>query len=331
MSRTPSGRWAAVAIASVALAGVAGCGGGDDDAGASGGDDQPLVGFINGSNVEYNVCLAKGLKAALGDEVELVELNSRDDVAAEVANGEDVLARKPNALILQTVNVKSGTQIVNQANRQDVPILLSSVDFIRDPSKVSGAVVFNLMQRGMAVGGFLKEQIGSEPAKVAIIGGAPGAASDVLIQGFETGLKGAPAEIVFNQPAMWSRPKAATVAENMIQAQPDLDYVFVANEDMAFGVLQALETAGKADQIEILTSGGTDDGLDAVRDGTFLSTTDGSPYNIGNLTGEATLQVIAGKTPEPKVQEVPSPVISKENADEALPYCAPGGGGEAEQ
>jgi ribose transport system substrate-binding protein len=333
MSRGRLGARTAAAVASILLASAAGCG--DDDGGsAAEGGDKSLVGFINGSNVEYNVCLAKGLRAALGDDVELVELNSRDDVTAEVSNGEDLLARNPDALILQTVNVKSGTQIVNQANRQDVPILLSSVDFVRDPSKLSAAIVFNLMQRGMAIGGFLKEQIaaaGGEPATVAIIGGAPGAASDILVQGFRTGLKGAPAEVVFDQPAMWSRPKAAAVAENMIQAQPDLDYVFVANEDMAFGVLQSLETAGKADQIEILTSGGTDDGLEAVRDGTFRSTTDGSPYNIGELTGRATLDVIAGRAPDPKVEEVPSPVIAAENVDEAKPYCAPAGDAAAEQ
>jgi ribose transport system substrate-binding protein len=324
-------RVAACTLATVALVAVAGCGSSGKKSGAgSGGGEKPLVGFINGGNDPFYTCLAKGLTDGLAGKVDLVELNSHNDVSTEIANGEDLLARKPKAMVLQTVNVKSGTAIVSQSDRQHVPVVLSSVDFLSDPSKVAGAVVYNLVAGGTSIGDFLKAQLHG-PAKVGVIAGAPGAASDLLVQGFELGLKGSAAKIVFNQPAMWERAKAAAVAENMIQADPDLSYVFVANEDMAFGVLKVLQAAGKASQVKIVTSGGTDEGLAAVKNGTFLSTTMISPYSVGRLSAAATLQVLAGKTPNPKIEQVGYPVITKANVASAKPYCAPAAGGSGSQ
>lgn len=329
---TPRRRWA-LALAALAAASVAiGCGSSSDDgdsgsATASGGGDKPTVGFINGSSVEFNMCVSRGLKAGLGDGAELNEVNSRDDVGAEVSNGEDLLARNPDALVLQTVNVQSGAQIVAKANTEKVPVFLSSVDFVRDPSKVAGAVVFDNGATGAKIGGFLAEQIsaagGDDEVKVAIVAGAPGAASDFLVRGFKGALAAAPnAKVVFEQPAMWNRGKAASVAENMIQAQPDLDYVLVSNEDMAFGVLKSLQAAGKDGQVKIVTNGGTELGLRAVEEGEFLSTTDASPFQIGFRTGRAVLADLSGERAAEPVQTLPVQVITRDNAADAAAYCA---------
>lgn len=328
---TPRRRWA-LALAALAAASVAvGCGSSSDDGGSAsagdGGGDKPTVGFINGSSVEFNMCVSRGLKAGLGDGAELNEVNSRDDVGAEVSNGEDLLARKPDALVLQTVNVQSGSQIVAKANTEEVPVFLSSVDFVRDPSKVAGAVVFDNGATGAKIGGFLAEQISAagsdDEVKVAIVAGAPGAASDFLVRGFKGALAAAPnAKVVFEQPAMWNRGKAASVAENMIQAQPDLDYVLVSNEDMAFGVLKSLQAAGKEGQVKIVTNGGTELGLRAVEEGEFLSTTDASPFQIGFRTGRAVLADLNGERAAEPVQTLPVQVITRDNAADAAAYCA---------
>ncbi|MDO8188697.1 sugar ABC transporter substrate-binding protein [Conexibacter sp. JD483] len=329
-------RLTALTLAAAATAALgAGCGSSSDDDGGSGtsaasgggGGDKPVVGFINGSSVEFNMCVSRGLKAGLGDAAELNEVNSRDDVGAEVSNGEDLLARKPDALVLQTVNVQSGAQIVDKANGDDVPVFLSSVDFVRDPSKVAGAVVFDNGATGAKIGGFLAEQVraagGSGEVKVGIVAGAPGAASDFLVRGFKGALAAAPnAKVVFEQPGMWNRGKAASVAENMIQAQPDLDYVLVSNEDMAFGVLKSLQAAGKDGQVKILTNGGTELGLRAVEDGEFLSTTDASPFQIGFRTGRAVLDQLDGRSAAEPVQTLPVQVITRDNAAGAAAYCA---------
>ncbi len=328
-------RLTALTLAAAATAALgAGCGSSSDDdngggstaASGGGGGDKPVVGFINGSSVEFNMCVSRGLKAGLGDGVELNEVNSRDDVGAEVSNGEDLLARKPDALVLQTVNVQSGSQIVDKANGDDVPVFLSSVDFVRDPSKVAGAVVFDNGATGAKIGGFLAEQVragGDDEVKVGIVAGAPGAASDFLIRGFKGALAAAPnAKVVFEQPGMWNRGKAASVAENMIQAQPDLDYVLVSNEDMAFGVLKSLQAAGKDGQVKILTNGGTELGRRAVEEGQFLSTTDASPFQIGFRTGRAVLDQLDGRRAAEPVQTLPVQVITRDNAAGAAAYCA---------
>ncbi|MFE9848492.1 sugar ABC transporter substrate-binding protein [Streptomyces sp. NPDC005576] len=85
-----------------------------------------------------------------------------------------------------------------------------------------------------------------------------------MVAGFEQALP-ANATMVADLPGLFDPAKARESAADMIEAHPDLDYVFVANEEMALGARQVFDAAGA--DVRIVTVNGIDEGLQAVRDG----------------------------------------------------------------
>ena len=63
--------------------------------------------------------------------------------------------------------------------------------------------------------------------------------------------------VVASQTADWERARAYTVAENLLQAHPDLGGIFAANDEMAFGALEAVAAARRPERVRVI-------GFDAI-------------------------------------------------------------------
>jgi ribose transport system substrate-binding protein len=305
-----------ILAAALCAATLSACG---DDAGATGGDTVTL-GFVNGANTEFHTCLQRAVDAeAKTAGAKLITANSKQDPATELNNIEDMISRNVDALIVQTVNVDALKNDITKAKNADIPIFLTSV-ISQDTSEILGAVVVDLEKVGALDAGFIAKDAGDAPVEVGIIAGAPGAASDLMVNGFQSALP-ATATVVANQPGMFNRTKAQDVAENMIQAHPNLDYAFVANEEMAFGALQAFQAAGK--NVKIVTTNGTDEGLAAVQDGRFAATVANSATVTGQLAVRNTLDLLKKGSSE-KIANTPIKLITRENLADAPKYCLEG-------
>ncbi|GAA0444020.1 D-ribose ABC transporter substrate-binding protein [Actinoplanes capillaceus] len=291
-----------------------------DDSGAEAGGDSVTLGFVNGANTEFHTCLQRAVEAqAKTSGATVVAANSKQDPGTELANIEDMISRSVDALIVQTVNVDALKNDITKAKAAGIPIFLTSV-ITQDTSDILGAVVVDLKGVGALNAGYVATDAGTAQVEVGVIAGAPGAASDLLVNGFKDALP-ANATLVANQPGMFNRAKAQDVAENMIQAHPNLRYAFVANEDMAFGALQAFQAAGK--NVKIVTVNGTDDGLAAVKDGRFAATVANSATVTGQLAVKNTISLLNKETAE-KIANTPIKLITKDNLSEAPQYCLEG-------
>lgn len=118
---------------------------------------------------------------------------------------------------------------------------------------------------------------------------------------------------------MFNAAKAQDVAENMIQAHPDLAYAFVANEEMAFGALKAFQAA-EAD-VKIVTVNGTDRGVAAVKDGRFAATVANSAMTTGRIALTNTLALLDKKKTD-KIASTPISLITADNVSSAPQYCS---------
>ncbi|WP_436530277.1 sugar ABC transporter substrate-binding protein [Actinoplanes sp. HUAS TT8] len=305
------------AIAALCVISLAAC----DKSEAAGGGDSVTLGFVNGATTEFHTCLEKAItsEAAAGG-AKVVSANSKQDPAAELSNIEDMISRNVSALIVQTVNSDALKNDVAKARSAGIPIFLTSV-ITEDTSDILGAVVVDLKGVGKLDADWIAQDAGTTAAEVGIIAGAPGAASDQMVAGF-TGALPATLTVVGNQPGMFNRQKAQDVAENLIQAHPDLKYAFVANEDMAFGAYQAFQAAGK--DVRIVTVNGTDEGLAAVKDGTFAATVANSANDMGQLAVKNALALLKSGSGATKIANVPIALITKDNLDKAPQYCLKG-------
>ncbi|GGL66297.1 D-ribose ABC transporter substrate-binding protein [Streptomyces fumigatiscleroticus] len=319
MTPTPGSRRraAAACLAGAAALVLAGCGSENDSGGAS--DGSVSLGFVNGSTTHFHTCLLKAVEQeAKAQDAKVYSANSKQDAGTELSNIEDMISRNVDALIVQTVNVDALEGDIAKARSAGIPIYLTSVA-TSDMSDVLGAAVVDLKKVGALDAGWIGKDAGGEDVTVGVVAGAPGAASDLLVGGFEDALP-KNAEIVADQPGMFNPAKAQDVAENMIQAHPDLDYAFVANEEMAFAVRKAFDAAG-AEDVKIVSVNGTEDGIAAVEDGRLSATVANSALTIGQTAVRSTVGLLDRKQGVDKISDIPLVLVTKDNLSEAPQYC----------
>ncbi|MGI5459928.1 sugar ABC transporter substrate-binding protein [Streptomyces sp. CA-249302] len=295
---------------------LSGCGSDKGSDSASSGD--VTLGFVNGGDTSFHTCLQKAVEqTAKTQSAKVYTANSHQNAGTELSNIEDMISRNVSALIVQTVNVDSLKGDIAKAKAAGIPIYLTSVA-TSDVDDILGAAVVDLKKLGSLDAGWIAKDAGSKDVKVGIVAGAPGAASDLMVGGFKSALP-ANAKVVANQPGMFNPAKAQDVAENMIEAHPDLDYAFVANEDMAFAVRKAFDAAGKKD-VKIVTANGTDEGLAAVKSGEFSATVANSAMTIGDTAVKNAVGLLAKKKVD-KIANIPLVLVTKDNLSEAPQYC----------
>ncbi|GAX55037.1 sugar ABC transporter substrate-binding protein [Streptomyces olivochromogenes] len=292
---------------------LSGCG---KDTGS--GSGSVSLGFVNGADTEFHTCLQKALEqTAKSEGAKVYTANSHQNSGTELSNIEDMISRNVSALIVQTVNVDALKGDIAKAKASNIPIYLTSVA-TSDVNDILGAAVVDLGKVGALDAGWVAEDAGGKDVQVGVIAGAPGAASDLLVGGFTKALPGN-AKVVANQPGMFNAAKAQDVAENMIQAHPDLAYAFVANEEMGLAARKAFDAAG-AKNVKIVTANGTDEGLAAVKDGRFSATVANSAMTIGQTAAKNAIGLLDNKKVD-KIANIPLLLVTKDNLSKAPQYC----------
>lgn len=149
---------------------------------------------------------------------------------------------------------------------------------------------------------------------IAILNGSAGASTAVAIsEGFHEVLDGSGLKIVAEQAADWNRNVGYDVFTNIISANPNLDGVVCANDEMALGAVRALEDAG-VEMIPVFSINATQDGIDAVKVGSIIGTVDKKPYEQGYIAVEKALALLNGETLSEKSEMLEPSLVDASNA-----------------
>ena len=99
--------------------------------------------------------------------------------------------------------------------------------------------------------------------------------------------------------------------ENILQANGDIKAVFAANDEMAFGAMEAISASRK--NIVVVGFDATDDAIDSIKEGRMSATIAQQPDLIGATSVETAIRLINGETVEKSIP-VEVTLITAENA-----------------
>lgn len=294
------------------------------DEGEAAGDDavqeKKVIGFIiAGPDHYYQTNYDTFTKASEPDGWEVLFLNSEWSFEKELANVEDLIQKKVDAIVLQTLNAEAVLEACKKSLDAGIPFYLIAGSAAPSDTPPTCVVEGNWYIAGVNAANVINETY-PDGAKVALIGGVTAAVVDgEITKGFEETVAelGADIEIVFNQPGDWQREKAMNVMQDLIAAKVAYDVVFVYNEDMADGALQVMKEANA--QKPIITNNGKDLGQKMVKDGDVIATTEFAPTKEGYLMYLAVKANFEGKT---VAQNIPNAglLLTIDNIDEAIPW-----------
>lgn len=120
--------------------------------------------------------------------------------------------------------------------------------------------------------------------------------------------------VLSSQSANFDRAKALNTAQNMIQANKDVQVIFAQNDEMALGAAQAVKSAGLKDII-IIGIDGQPDAHDAIKNGDITATIAQQPAKMGEIAIQAAIDHYQGKKVE-KSTVAPIFLVTKENVDQ---------------
>lgn len=155
---------------------------------------------------------------------------------------------------------------------------------------------------------------------VAIVEGDPTTTSSMdRVKGFTDAAKCGGLKIVASRPANWDRKTAHELAAKTLADDPNLKAIFVANDDMALGVADAVQAGDATGKVLVVSVDATPDALEAVKQGLLAGTVAQYPDAMAYLAVETMVKKLNGEAVPEKVDS-PVKLITKDNLSEAGKY-----------
>lgn len=287
------------AMIGAALMGAAGCGSSSDKkADAAGGDKKVTIGFsVSTQNNPFFVTMADAVKAEAakaGVNVKIVD--AQNDPAKQANDVADLLQGNVNVLIVNPVDSAAISNSVIAANKAKIPVI--TIDRSSDKGDVAAHIASNNIKGGEMAAEFIVSKLGAQ-TPVAELEGIPGAsATRERGEGFHN-VADKELKVLARQNADFDRSKGLTVAENMLQANPDIKAIFAQNDEMALGAVGAAKSANK--QVMIIGFDGTADGMKAIEDGSMAATIAQQPDKMGEIGVDTAVKLAKGESIEKNI------------------------------
>jgi len=285
-------------------------------------DDRTFViGALSKQNADtfvQNIFDAMEARAAELPEVTLLVQDAEGDINAQINQAEAMITQQVDAIILNPVDVEGNAPIVTMAIDAGIPVILCNT--LTNNSELATAYVgSDDVDAGRIQAEFLKGVL-ADDANVTYMMGPIGVSPQIYRkEGIEKYLFDVTnMTVLAEQTANWKRDEALALAENWLTSFQDLDAIICQNDDMALGVLEAVEAAGRKDQIIVVGIDAITDALTAVKAGRLDATVFQDAAGQGAGSVDAALKAAReGVLKMPDVM-IPFVLVTQENVDDFM-------------
>lgn len=312
--------FASTLILSAALV-LAGCGSGNSNQAATNppapaGDKQLKVGLsMNTLNNPFFVAVKEGAEAQAKElGYNLVVTDAQNNPGQQMADVENLLQQNLDVLIIDPTDSDAIVEAVKKANDAKVPVF--TIDRQANGGEVITHIGFDAIKSGNIAGDYIAKALNGKGKVVEIQGIMGTNVARDRSKGFNEAIaKNPDIKIIAQQAADFDRGKAMSVMENILQANPEIDAVYAANDEMALGALAAIEAAGRLDEITLIGCDAVDPALEALRAGKLEATIAEPPFFLGKEAVLTAQKISKGESVEKSVI-LESTLVTKENVDQ---------------
>ena len=240
------------------------------------------------------------------------DLNTQLSQMADVANqGFDAVFVIP----VDSAGIRQGLEQISEKN---IPILNVDTPVIdEDLDLVETVIATDAYNAGTLVGQQMAADY-PDGGKIAILDFPSNESCVNRVAGFLDGLGDAKDkfEIVAQQDGAAALDVSMPIAEDIIQANPELNAFFCINDPSALGAAAAIKASGKTG-IGVYSIDASPDGKAAILDGSFTAVAAQVPIGIAETAFVKAEELLAGQEIEKEIL-LPSFLVDKEKAEATL-------------
>ena len=224
------------------------------------------------------------------------------DVNKQLNQMADVANKKIDAVFVIPVDSQGIRQGLQGFKDRGIPVINVDTPVVKgDLDLVKTVIATDCYMAGVLVG---KEMVRLYPkgGKIAILDFPENESCVNRVNGFLEGLGSSKSKfnVVAQQNGAAALDKSLPLAEDIIQANPDLTAFFAINDPSALGAVAAIKASGKKG-IGVFSIDASPDGKAALVDGSFTAVAAQVPIQIAKTAFAKAQDILAGKTVEKQI------------------------------
>lgn len=268
----------------------------------------------------YYIAIGEGIKdeaAKRGIDTFMLAPQSGADINGQMGMLQDVITQGVQAIILSTHDEHAAAPLVKRAVDAGIAVVIVNSDIADFPAPVHGVVGYSQRNGTHKEGEYALTLAAGKPMNVGILEGQPGYHSTERVGGFLDAIEGSNFTVVSSLDGKWNVEGGNAAAMDMLQAHPEINLIFAANDYEILGAAQAAKALGRTDLLLFGNDGDTGAGLEPIAAGTVTATVDTTPFVMGQIALSVTADALDNKYPGGWV-ETPTRIVDKDNVIDVL-------------
>lgn len=255
--------------------------------------------------------------AATQPGVELIMVDSKEDVATQLGQVENFVAQGVDAIIIIAANTDATDPMTEAAQKAGIPLVYVN----RKPANLPEGVSYvgsDSIDAGIFQAEWIAEQLGGKGNVVIMNGDLSQEAAQMRTAGAKQVFEKFPdIHIIKEDTANWSRDQGLALMENWLSTGDQIDAVASNNDEMAIGALSAIEAAGKLGDIIVGGVDASPDALAEMEEGRLNVTVFQNAAGQGEGGIKAAIAVARGETID-QLTWVPFELVTPDNFKEYM-------------
>lgn len=251
--------------------------------------------------------------------ITLVELDAQWDAQKQTDQMNSVITQKVDAILLNPVDSKSVVPGVQKASEAKIPVVCFGMDIDASGNDYKSCYVGEDEEAvGKAAGAEMIKALNGKDAKVLIVEGTPGTDPQInRTKGFEEAVANTPSiQIVAKVNGKFDTAAAMTVTQDALTKNSDINAIWVHDDTMCVGVVQAMKTMNYTGKdITVISYNCNKNGYNFVKSGDIYATMVQSLPWTAETAVQAAVDAVAGVPIEKAYHEPSIQAIDSSNAD----------------
>jgi ribose transport system substrate-binding protein len=262
----------------------------------------------------YYIAIGEGIKELAqknGVDTFMLAPQSGADINGQMGMLQDVISQKVDAIIISTHDENAAAPLLKMAVNQSIVVVIVNSDIPNFPTAVHAVVGYSQRKGTYKIGQYALKMAAGKALKVGVIEGQPGYHSTERCGGFLDAIKGSKFDVVTSLDGKWNVEGGNAAGMDELQAHPEINLIFAANDYMIMGASMAAKALGRGNLI-LLGNDGDTAGLEAIYEGRVTATVDTTPFVMGQIALQVVLDIFNKSFPGGFV-ETPTTIVDKSN------------------
>ena len=282
-----------------------------------------IVYLTPGLDLPFWRYLARGVEAvATANGYGFQALDSANDAQTQLQNAQDAIARGVAGIVISPTDSSTAPSVLTLAENAGIPVVIADIG-TNSGTYVSFIISDNYdgaHGTGAALAEALKEK-GWEDGTVGIVAISQARLNgQARTKGFKDALSeaGITGDAGLQQMQSYTADETFRFTQDMLTANPDMRGLFVQTDQPAIGALRAIKAARRDGEVLVAAFDGIPEFVPLLQSGELVASGMQQPYLMGETSGQALIDHLAGEEVEEEIL-VPIVVVTSTNIEEILP------------